>query len=63
MKRNSLAILPLQLIQEEHLSVTGERMCTKYPIVPVNCLGGLSRNSVVRVTDHARNYLKRVEGP
>ena len=24
------AILPLPLIQEEQLSVTGERMCTKY---------------------------------
>ena len=26
----SMAILPLLLIQEEQLSVTGERMCTKY---------------------------------
>ena len=26
----SKAILPLLLIQEEQLSVTGERMCTKY---------------------------------
>ena len=26
----SMAILPLPLIQEEPLSVTGERMCTKY---------------------------------
>ena len=26
----STAILPLQLIQEEQLSVTGEKMCTKY---------------------------------
>ena len=26
----STAILTLPLIQEEHLSVTGERMCTKY---------------------------------
>ena len=25
-----MAILPLPLIQEEQLSVTGERMCTKY---------------------------------
>ena len=33
-------ILPLPLIQEEQLSVTGERMCTKLP-----------RNSVVRVTN------------
>ena len=26
----SMAILPLPLIQEEQLSVTGERMCAKY---------------------------------
>ena len=26
----STAILPLPLVQEEQLSVTGERMCTKY---------------------------------
>ena len=26
----SMAILPLSLIQEEQLSVTGERLCTKY---------------------------------
>ena len=25
-----MAILPFPLIQEEYLSVTGERMCTKY---------------------------------
>ena len=25
-----MAILPLPLIQDEQLSVTGERMCTKY---------------------------------
>ena len=30
MKKNSTAILPLPLIQEEQLSVTGERMRTKY---------------------------------
>ena len=30
MKKISTAILPLRLIQEEQLSVTGERMCTKY---------------------------------
>ena len=29
-KNISTAILPLRLIQEEQLSVTGERMCTKY---------------------------------
>ena len=30
MKKKSTAILSLPLIQEEQLSVTGERMCTKY---------------------------------
>ena len=30
MKKNSTALHPLPLIQEEQLSVTGERMCTKY---------------------------------
>ena len=29
-ENKSTAILPLPLIQEEQLSVTGERMCTKY---------------------------------
>ena len=29
-EQNSTAILPLPLIQEEKLLVTGERMCTKY---------------------------------
>ena len=29
-EKNSTAILPLLLIQEEQLSVTGERLCTKY---------------------------------
>ena len=32
-------------------------------LVLVNCLGGLPRNSVVRVTDRAQNDLKCVEGP
>ena len=50
----SMPILPLPLIQEEQLSVTGERMCI--------CLGGLPRNSVARLTDRARNDLKCVEG-
>ena len=31
--------------------------------VLVNCLGGLPRKSVVRVTDLARNDIKCVEGP
>ena len=30
MKTFSMAILPLPLIQEAQVSVTGERMCTKY---------------------------------
>ena len=54
MKKNSTAILPLSLIQEEQLSVTGERL--------VNCIGGLPRNCVVKVTDRPRNDLKCVEG-
>ena len=33
------------------------------PLVLVNCLGGLPRNSVVRVTDRARNDLNCAEGP
>ena len=57
----STAILSLPLIQEEQLSVTGKRMCTKY--VLVNCLGGLPRNNVVRVTDRTQNDLKCIEGP
>ena len=51
--------LPLPLIQEEQLSVNGERKCK----VLVNCLGGLPRNSVVRINDCTRNDLKCVEGP
>ena len=31
--------------------------------VLVNCLGGLPRNSVVRITDRTRNDIKCVEGP
>ena len=34
MKKNSTAILPLPLIQEEQLSVTGERMCTNTGKLP-----------------------------
>ena len=41
------AILSLPLIQE----------------VLVNCLGGLHRNSVDRLTDRVRNDLKIVDGP
>ena len=32
-------------------------------LVLVNCLGGLPRNNVDRLTDRARNDLKSVEGP
>ena len=56
----SRAILPLPLIQEEQLSVTWQK---NVHLVLVNCLEGLPRNSVVRVTDRARNDLKCVEGP
>ena len=42
-----MAILPLPLIQEEQLSVNGERMCAKFWLF----LGGLPRNSVDRITD------------
>ena len=31
--------------------------------VLVDCLGGLPRNSVIRITDSDRNDLKCVEGP
>ena len=61
MKYISTAILSLPLIQEGQLSFTGKRMFTKY--VLVNCLGGLPRNSVNRLTDRARIDLKSVEGP
>ena len=45
----SKAILSIMLIQVGQLSVTGERMCTKYWLR--NRLGSLPRNSVVRITD------------
>ena len=50
----STAGLPLLLIQEEQLSITESTG---------KLLGGLPRNSVVRVTGRARNDLKCVEGP
>ena len=46
----------LNLIQEGQLSVTGERMCTKF------CLGGLPRNSVNKLTRRAWNDMNSVEG-
>ena len=52
--KNSTTILSLPLIQEGQLSVTLKRMCTK---------DWLPKNSVVRLTDCARNDLKCVEGP
>ena len=39
----------------------GERMFTLHELV--NCLWGLPRNSLARLTDRARNDLKCVEGP
>ena len=58
-KTISTTILTLPLIQEGQLSVTGERMDTEL----VNCLGGLPRNSVAKLTDRAQNDLKCVKGP
>ena len=46
-EKTSMTILSLPLIQEGQLSVTG--------IVLINCLGGLPRNSMARLTDHVRN--------
>ena len=57
MKNISTAIPSLTLIQERQLLVTSERMCTIK--VLVNCLGGLLRKSVDRLTDGARNDLKK----
>ena len=57
MKNISMAISSLPLIQEGQLSVTGKRMFTIK--VLVNWLGGLPRNSVDRLTDCARNDLKK----
>ena len=44
MKNISTAILPLPLIQEEHLSVNGEKMCAKYS-------GRLAQEQCNRLTD------------
>ena len=41
----SMAILSLPLFQEEQLSVTGKRLCTKYSVL-LNCLGVLPRSIV-----------------
>ena len=57
----SMAILPLLLIQEEQTVVSYWQNSVHY--VLVNCLGGLPRNSMVRVTDRAQNDVKCVEGP
>ena len=46
----STAIPPPPLIQEEQLSVAGERMCTKYQLTAYEAFPG---DSVVRVTDRA----------
>ena len=45
------------------LPSTDSRNTKECALVLVNCLGGLPRNSVDRLTDHARNDLKHVEGP
>ena len=52
----STAILPLPLIQEEQLSVTGEECALSTCKLPRR----LARNSVVRVIDRAQNDLKCV---
>ena len=44
----SMAILLLSLLQEEQVSVNGERINAKTALIP---LGGLPMNSVVRITD------------
>ena len=46
------------ILLARQLSVTGE----KYALCTVNCLGGLPRNSVNRLTDRARNDPKSVKG-
>ena len=55
----STAILPLPLIQEEQLSVTGKECALSTGKLPRR----LAQNSVARLTDRARNDLKCVEGP
>ena len=59
MKKFLQPFYPLPLIQEEQLSVIGERMSLSTGKLPRR----LARYSVVRVTDRARNDLKCVEGP
>ena len=56
MKKISMAILHLLLIQEEQLSVTGERIALSTAKMP----GRLAQEQLVRVTDRARNDLKCV---
>ena len=55
----STAILSLPLIQEGQLSVTGERCSPSTGELPRR----LAQDGVARLTDHARNDLKGVEGP
>ena len=47
------------LIQEKQLSVNGEKWVLNTGKLPH---GGLTRNSVVRITDSARNDLKCMKG-
>ena len=46
----SMVILPLPLIQEGQISVSGKSMCTKYWLTAEK--GCVPRNSVARLTDH-----------
>ena len=51
-------ILPLQLFQEEHLSITVERMCTKYWLTASKRLWVRNKKN-----DHAQYDLKCVDRP
>ena len=59
MKTFPTAILPLPLIQEEQLSVTGELNVVGTGKLPRR----LAQEQCGRLTDRARNDLKCVEGP
>ena len=55
----STAIPPLPLIQEEQLSITGQRSALSTGKLPRR----LVQEQMARLTDHAQNNLKCVEGP
>ena len=60
----STAILSLPLILERQQSLAScHELVKECALRLINCLGGLPRNSVDRLTDHAGNDLKSVEGP